>query len=296
MGQEHHHHHAHSAIQKLNSHSLTTAFYVGIVLNSLFVIVELIYGISQHSLSLLSDAGHNLFDVLCLVLALISVWLCKVKTSEQYAFGYKKVSIIVAFFNSAVLLISVFVIFYEAILRLKNPAPLQGKTIAIVALAGILVNGVSALFFLSHKQEDVNVKSAYWHLLADMLLSLAVCIGGVVIYYTGYTKIDALLSMLISVIIAWSSWKLLKESFELLIGKTPASVNKSEISKLILDTRGVKTLKLLRIWAVSTNEFAAHINVELEEGFSTASQQEIKVQICQSLKAKQITYLFWEIC
>lgn len=295
MGQEHHHHHAHSAIQKLNSHSLTTAFYVGIVLNSIFVIIELIYGISQHSLSLISDAGHNFFDVLCLILALISVWLCKVKTSEEYAFGYKKVSIIVAFFNSAVLLISVFVIFYEAILRLKNPAPLQGKTIAIVALAGILVNGISALFFLSHKQEDVNVKSAYWHLLADMLLSLAVCIGGVVIYYTGYTKIDALLSMLISVIIAWSSWKLLKESFELLIGKTPDSVNKKEIQQLIVLIEGVQQLYSIKIWAISTNEYAAQLNIVFKQDISRKRDIEIKEQIKQILNQRQITCVSWEM-
>lgn len=294
MGQGHQHHHAHSAIQKLNSHSLNTAFYVGIVLNSIFVIVELIFGISQHSLSLISDAGHNFFDVLCLVLALISVWLCKVRTSEEYAFGYKKVSIIVAFFNSAVLLISVFVIFYEAILRLKNPAPLQGKTIAIVALAGILVNGVSALFFLSHKQDDVNVKSAYWHLLADMLLSLAVCIGGVVIYFTGYTKIDALLSILISVIIAWSSWKLLKESFELLIGKTPASVNKREIQQLIAALEGVQQLHSIKIWAISTNEYAAQINVGFKQAFSGNSNIAIKKQIRHILIKKQIRYVYWE--
>ncbi len=295
MGQGHDHHHAHSAIQKLNSHSLTTAFYVGIVLNSIFVIIELIYGISQHSLSLISDAGHNFFDVLCLILALISVWLCKVKTSEEYAFGYKKVSIIVAFFNSAVLLISVFVIFYEAILRLKNPAPLQGKTIAIVALAGILVNGISALFFLSHKQEDVNVKSAYWHLLADMLLSLAVCIGGVVIYYTGYTKIDALLSMLISVIIAWSSWKLLKESFELLIGKTPDSVNKKEIQQLIVLIEGVQQLYSIKIWAISTNEYAAQLNIVFKQDISRKRDIEIKEQIKQILNQRQITCVSWEM-
>ncbi len=294
MGQGHQHHHAHSAIQKLNSHSLNTAFYVGIVLNSIFVIVELIFGISQHSLSLISDAGHNFFDVLCLVLALISVWLCKVRTSEEYAFGYKKVSIIVAFFNSAILLLSVFVIFYEAILRLKNPAPLQGKTIAIVALAGILVNGVSALFFLSHKQDDVNVKSAYWHLLADMLLSLAVCIGGVVIYFTGYTKIDALLSILISVIIAWSSWKLLKESFELLIGKTPASVNKREIQQLIAALEGVQQLHSIKIWAISTNEYAAQINVGFKQAFSGNSNIAIKKQIRHILIKKQIRYVYWE--
>jgi len=295
MGQEHHHHHhTHTAIQKLNSHSLTTAFYVGIVLNSLFVVVELIYGISQHSLSLISDAGHNFFDVLCLVLALMSVWLCKVKTSEEYAFGYKKVSIIVAFFNSAILLLSVFVIFYEAVLRLKNPAPLQGKTIAIVALVGILVNGISALFFLQHKQDDVNVKSAYWHLLADMLLSLAVCIGGVVIYFTGYTKIDALLSILISVIIAWSSWKLLKESFELLIGKTPASVNKREIQQLIAALEGVQQLHSIKIWAISTNEYAAQINVGFRQAFSGNSNIAIKKQIRHILIKKQITYVYWE--
>lgn len=295
MGQGHDHHHAHNAIQKLNSHSLTTAFYVGIVLNSIFVIIELIYGISQHSLSLISDAGHNFFDVLCLILALISVWLCKVKTSEDYAFGYKKVSIIVAFFNSAVLLISVFVIFYEAILRLKNPAPLQGKTIAIVALAGILVNGISALFFLSHKQEDVNVKSAYWHLLADMLLSLAVCIGGVVIYFTGYTKIDALLGILISVIIAWSSWKLLKESFELLIGKTPASVNKKEIQQLIVLIEGVQQLYSIKIWAISTNEYAAQLNIVFKQDISRKRDIEIKEQIRQILIQRQITCVSWEM-
>lgn len=286
--------HSHSPFQYLSSQSLTTAFYIGIALNSLFVIIELIFGISRHSLSLISDAGHNFFDVFCLVLALFSVWLCSIKTSDEFAFGYKKVSIVVAFFNSAVLLSSVVVIFYDAILRLYNPTPLEGKTIAGVAFAGILINGISAFFFLRHKNKDINVKSAYWHLLADALLSFAVCVGGILIYYTGYSKIDAWLSMLITVIIAWSSWKLLKESFELLIGKTPSTINKEEIQYWILEHEGIQEIKHLKIWAISTNEFVANIQIIFKQEMPVDQKEQTKEQIKKQLALHRITQIFWE--
>src|SRR5436190_18433073 len=156
---EHHHHHAKPLT------SINTAFIIGISLNFLFVVIEVIFGLSVHSLSLLSDAGHNLADVASLALSLLAFRLLKVKASEQYTYGYSKTTILAALFNAVILLVSIGAIGYEAMHRFFNPEPLPGKTIAIVAGIGIVINGLTAFMFFREKEKDLNIKSAYLHLL-----------------------------------------------------------------------------------------------------------------------------------
>src|SRR5258706_194960 len=207
MAHDHHHHH-----HAIEPRTVNVAFVIGISLNFLFVVIEVVVGLYIHSLSLLSDAGHNLADVAALSLSLLAYRLLKVKSNENYTYGYRKTSIIVALFNAMVLLVSIGAIAYEAAHRFFNPEPLPGTTIALVAGIGIIVNSVTALLFFRDRKKDLNVKSAYLHLMSDALVSLGLVIGGIIIYYTKWFWIDPVLSIIIAATILLSTWNLLKES------------------------------------------------------------------------------------
>src|SRR6478609_5167425 len=166
MSHDHHHDHSHTII------NLNRAFYIGIGFNFLFVLIEAGVGFYIHSLSLLSDAGHNLADVVALSLSLLAYRLTKMRSNENFTYGYRKTSILVALFNGMVLMVSIGAIAFEAIHKLSDPEPLPGTTIAWVAGVGIIVNGFTALMFLSDRKKDLNIKSAYLHMLADALISL----------------------------------------------------------------------------------------------------------------------------
>src|ERR1700744_5859532 len=176
MAGHHHHHdhdHDHSHVFGHHHHEapkldhLNTAFIVGIILNSAFVVIEVIAGFITHSLSLLTDAGHNLSDVAGLALALLAFKLSKVSSNSVYTYGYKRSTIIVSFFNAVILFASVGVIAYEAIMRFMNPEPISGSTMAFVSLGGIFVNAITAYLFVKDKDKDLNVKSAYLHMAMD---------------------------------------------------------------------------------------------------------------------------------
>lgn len=162
MSHQHHHEHHHGPVELTN---VNRAFIIGILLNFLFVLIEVFVGLYIHSLSLLSDAGHNLADVGALALSLLAFRLLKVKANDKYTYGYRKTSILTALFNAVILLVSIGAIAYEAIHRLLNPEPLPGYTIAIVAGIGIAINAFTAILFLKDKEKDINIKSAYLHLM-----------------------------------------------------------------------------------------------------------------------------------
>src|SRR6185436_9615910 len=184
---EHHHHHAEPLT------NISNAFIIGISLNFIFVVIEAVAGLYVHSLSLLSDAGHNLADVAALALSLLAFKLAKAKPTEEYTYGYSKTTILVALFNAVVLLVSIGAIAYEAAHRFLSPEPIPGKIIAIVAAIGILINATTALLFFREKEKDLNIKSAYLHLLSDAIVSLGIVIGGIIIVYTDFFWIDAAL-------------------------------------------------------------------------------------------------------
>src|ERR1041385_1679972 len=215
-----HHHHDHSA--KLAN--LNAAFIIGISLNLLLVIIQVIVGLIIHSLSLLSDAGHNFADVGSLAISLLAFQLLKVKSNKQYTYGYRKVSVLTALFNAMVLLVSIGAILYEAAHRIMNPEPIQGITIAIVSGIGIIVNVVSALFFLRDKDKDLNIKSAYLHLMSDAIISFGLVIGGIIIYFTNWFWIDSLLSVIVAVVILVSTWQLFKDSVRLSLDGVPHDI------------------------------------------------------------------------
>src|SRR4051812_11733824 len=222
---DHDHNHSHSHNIVLTS--VNTAFVVGICLNFLFVVIEAIVGLSIKSLSLLSDAGHNLADVGSLALSLLAFKLLKVKSNPRFTYGFRKSTVLVALFNSVILLLSIGAIVYEAVQRSFHPEPLPGKTIAIVAAVGIAINFLSALLFLKNKDQDLNIKSAYLHLMSDAVVSAGIVFGGIVIYFTGWYWIDPVVSIVIALIILSSTWSLLKDSLRLSLDGVPRDVDLS---------------------------------------------------------------------
>lgn len=285
-----HHHHNHSPTL-LN---VNTAFIVGIFLNFVFVVIEVIFGLLIHSLSLLSDAGHNLADVGALALSLLAYRLLKVKPNEHYTYGYRKTSILVALFNAVVLLVSIGAILFQAMHRLFHPEPLPGTTIAIVAGIGIIINSVTAILFLKDKEKDINIKSAYLHLLSDALVSLALVVGGIAIYYTNLFWIDSVLSIIIALVIFISTWSLLKNSLRLSLDAVPENINIKDIKAVALKVPGVIELHHIHIWAISTTENALTAHLVLSKNASAEEERQIKHELKHALYHKNIHHITLE--
>jgi len=250
---ENHHHHQHDSVNR--------AFLFGIALNIVFVVIECGFGLWVGSLSLLTDAGHNLGDVAGLVLVVLAIRLSKKKPNKKFTYGYGKTTILVALANAVTLLIAVGAIGWEAIGRLEHPQPVQGQTIAWVAFAGIIINGVTALLFMKNQDKDLNSKGAFLHMTADALVSLGVLVSGIIILYTQWFWLDAVISIVIMVVIVMSSWKLLKDSLRLTLDGVPSDINMEGIRKYLLGIKGVTGLHDLHIWAMSTNTTALTVHL-----------------------------------
>jgi cobalt-zinc-cadmium efflux system protein len=259
---EHSHTHDHSHLATLTN--VNGAFITGIALNSLFVVIEAVIGFSIHSLSLLSDAGHNLADVGSLALSLLAFRLLKVKSNDKYTYGYRKTTILAALLNGVILLISIGAIAYAAIQRFSNPVSLPGKTIALVAGIGIVVNFITAFLFMKNQEHDLNVKSAYLHMLADGLVSVGIMAGGFLIYFTGWYWIDPVISIIIVIVILAGTWGLLKESLALTLDAVPKDIDINDIKRNAEKIKGVKDLHHIHVWAISTTENAmtAHLVID----------------------------------
>lgn len=289
-GHAHHHHHDHSVTLT----NVNTAFIIGIVLNFAFVIVEVVTGLSIHSLSLLSDAGHNLADVASLGLSLLAFKLLKVRSNKEYTYGYRKTSILVALFNAMVLLLSIGAIVYEAVQRFFRPEPVQGTAIAIIAGIGIVINAVSALLFFRNKEDDMNIKSAYLHLMSDAVVSLGIVIGGIVILYTHWFWVDSVVSIVIALVILVSTWRLLKDSLRLSLDGVPADIHLDQIKTAAMKVKGVIDFHHVHIWAISTTENAltAHLVVPLTA--TIEEEQKIKHALRHELEHQNIQHITLE--
>lgn len=296
-GHSHHHHdhagHSHSHIPQITS--LNNAFIAGIILNLLYVLIQLTIGLRIHSLSLLSDAGHNFLDVAGLALAMLAFKLSKSKPTEKYTYGHKKASILISLFNAVVLLLSIGAIGYEAVFRFKHPEPLPGFTIAIVAFIGIVINAVSAFMFFREKDKDINVKSAFLHLAADALVSLGLVVGGIIIHYTHLYWIDPLISIVICVVIIISTWKLLNNSLRLSMDGVPENIDVEKVKEAVLKVEGVHELHHLHIWAISTTENALTTHIKVNETATMPEIEIIKKNVKHTLEHLNINHATLEI-
>lgn len=279
MSHAHHSHHHHT----IEAKQLNRVFIIGIALNAAFVVIEAIAGFATHSLSLLTDAGHNLSDVAALALSLFAFRLTQMKPNERFTYGYSKTTILVALLNAVVLFVAVGGIGYEAAQRFLHPKPLQGGAMAVVAAAGIIVNGVSALLFLRDKDKDLNVKGAYLHLVADALVSLGVVVAGVIIIFTQWYWVDSVVSLVIIAVIIYSTWGLLWDSLRLSLDAVPKSVNIEKVKSEILKIEGVRNIHHIHVWALSTQANAMTAHLVIDENFNATQEQHLKEAVKHEL-------------
>ena len=269
MSHKHSHQHSHA----INAESLNKAFIIGIVLNLAFVVIEFAAGFWFDSLALLSDAGHNLSDVVSLVLALLAFRLAKVKANERYTYGYKKSTILVSLLNAVILLVAVGAIVIESIHKLSNPAVVPGGAIAWVAGVGVLINAFTAFLFMKDKEKDLNVKGAYLHMAADALVSVGVLVAGIVISRTGWYIIDPIIGLIVAVVILISTWNLLHDSLRLTLDGVPTSINSQQVVESIRALPGIDDVHHIHIWAISTTENALTAHIVLKQA---EDMQEVK--------------------
>jgi cobalt-zinc-cadmium efflux system protein len=289
----HGHHHGHH--HTIDIQDVSRAFVIGIILNFLFVIIEVVVGLGVHSLSLLSDAGHNLADVASLAMALIALRLTKLKANEKYTYGYKKTTILVALMNAGILLVSIGAITYEAIQRIIHPQPLPGKVISIVAGIGILINASTALLFFRSKEKDLNVKSAFMHLISDAIVSAGLVIGGIIIYYTGLYRIDSILSIIIAVVILLSTWQLLKDSLRLSLDGVPEGIDLKKVKENIAKIDGIKDFHHIHVWALSTTENALTGHIVVAKNADMINIEKIKHNVKHELEHLNIIHATLEV-
>ena len=257
---EHHHHHHHSA----PSQSLNGIFILSIILNGLFVLIEAGVGLWQNSLSLLSDAGHNLSDVFSLLLVLIAFRLTKVQRNDRFTYGYRKSTILISLLNAVILLVAVGAIVIESIHKFNEPVEVNGIAVSWTAGVGILINGATALLLMRGQKSDLNVRGAFLHMAADTLVSVGVVISGIVIHYTGWTVIDPIVSLIIAAVILISTWELLSDSLRLAVDGIPEGVDLQEIEQLLVAEEHVKEAHHIHVWAISTTETALTAHVVLD--------------------------------
>jgi cobalt-zinc-cadmium efflux system protein len=243
------------------------AFLIATVLNFAFVVVEFAYGFIANSTALLADAGHNLSDVLGLVLAWGAASLSRRAPAGRYTYGLRSSSILAALANSMLLLVASGAIALEAVRRFMEPPPVAGLTVTIVAGIGILVNGISAVLFARGSQSDLNVRGAYLHMMADAAMSLVVVIAGVAIVFTGWNWLDPVASLAVVAAIVYGTWGLLSESLKLALSAVPGHVDPKAVDAYLRQCAGVTDVHDLHIWAMSTTECALTVHLVIPSGY-----------------------------
>lgn len=239
----------------------TLAFVIGIALNIAFVVVEAIYGYLSNSLALIADAGHNLSDVLALVLAWGATILAQRKPTRMKTYGLRRGTILAALISALLLLMTMGIVAWEAIGRINTNTIVNSKTIIIVAAVGVVINTITAFLFITDKNKDLNIKAAFYHMAADAGVSLGVVLAGIAIFVTGIYWLDPVVSLLIVFAIILGTWSLLKDSFNLAMDGVPKDIDPDEVRNFILSQNNVKEIHDLHIWAMSTTQVAltAHI-------------------------------------
>ncbi|TBW57969.1 cation transporter [Marinobacter halodurans] len=258
-----HHHHGHSHHAHGHAHGMehNRAFAIGILLNVIFVVVEVVYGILADSMALLADAGHNLSDVLGLVLAWGAAWLAQREATKWRTYGLKKTTILAALINALVLMVAIGGIAWESIRRFSEPTDVAGMTVIVVALIGVVINAATMMLFMAGQKEDLNIRGAFLHMAADAGVSLGVAVAGLAILWTGQTWIDPVVSLAIVAVILIGTWGLLKESLNLSLDAVPAGIDPDDVHAMLNDLPGVEGVHHVHIWGMSTTENAltAHV-------------------------------------
>ncbi|KGF72503.1 cobalt transporter [Neosynechococcus sphagnicola sy1] len=237
------------------------AFIIGITLNLALVVFQAISGVLAHSLALLTDAGHNLSDVLGLLLAWGANLLASRPPTQRFTYGLRRTSILAALANAIFLLVAVGAIAWEALQRFHEPAQVSGGVVIGVAIVGILVNTGTALLFLSGRKQDLNIRGAFLHLASDAIVSLGVVLAGIVIVVTGWNWIDPVVSLVISGVIIFGTWELLLDSVKLALDAVPEGLEPLAVRTYLTELPGVTQIHDLHIWGMSTSETALTVHL-----------------------------------
>ena len=247
------------------------AFGFGTALNVIFVIVEATFGYLSNSLALIADAGHNLGDVLALLLSWGATFLAQRKPTNTKTYGLRRGTILAAFISSLILLMTMSIVAWEALGRFSSPTEVNSTTIIIVAAIGVFINTATALLFLSSQKDDLNIKAAFIHMAADAGVSLGVVLAGIAIMFTSLLWIDPAISLLIVLVIIISTWSVFRDSFNLAMDGVPKGIDIDEVKEFILQQDGVIEIHDLHIWAMSTTQVA--LTTHLVRDSSTVDDQ-----------------------
>jgi cobalt-zinc-cadmium efflux system protein len=252
-----HHGHSHAPA------TFDRAFGIGVALNVAFVLIEGGCGVWINSMALLADAGHNLSDVISLLLAWFAIRLARREAHGRYTYGYGRATILSALANAILLVVACGGIVWEAIQRLREPAEVQGGVIMVVAFVGIIINGATALLFMRGNQHDTNIRGAFLHMAADAGVSLGVVLAGLVITFTHWLWLDPMISLVIVAVILWGTWGLLTDALNLALDAVPRSIDLERVRGYLMNIHEVVSIHDLHIWAMSSTETAltAHLLV-----------------------------------
>jgi cobalt-zinc-cadmium efflux system protein len=286
-----HHEHAHDHRDHAHHHAAASnkRYTIAIGLNLGFVAVEAAAGFVANSTALLSDAAHNLSDVLGLALAGGAAWLAKRQAGAQRTYGFSKATVLAALANALVLVIACGAILWEAATRMFAPEATQPVLIVAVAAAGVAINGATAMLFLRGRKEDVNVRGAYLHMLTDAGVSAAVIIAGAAIYFTGLQWIDPAISVGVVALIVWSTWGLLRESLDLAMDAAPARIDVARVRSYLAQQPGVTAVHDLHVWAMSATTPALTAHLVRPDGGDDAFLAQVAEGITRTFGISHVT-------
>jgi len=279
----HNHDHSHQHDHESHHHQISNynfAFAIGVILNAGFVIIEISYGVVAGSLALIADAGHNLSDVLSLLLAWGASLLATKSATEKRTYGFRKITIMASLVSAVFLLVALGGITWEAVNRFSNPKPVEGMTVITIAAIGVVINTVTALFFMSGQKHDLNIRGAFLHMLADAAVSLGVVVAGIVIMFKGWLLIDPVISLLIVIVILIGTWSLLRDSMNLALDSVPKHVDIAGIKEYLTHLDNVAQIHDLHVWAMSTTEVALSVHLKMvDDSLSNNFLPEIQQQL-----------------
>jgi len=239
------------------------AFAIAVGVNLAFTAVEAIYGVLSGSLALIADAGHNLSDVLGLLLAWGASALAARPATQRRTYGFRKASILGALGSALLLLVGIGGMAWEAIGRIAHPAPVQGMTVMVVAGIGVLVNAGTAALFMAGQRSDINIRGAFLHLAADAAVSVGVVIAGALILYTGWLIVDPVMSLIVAAVILVGTWSLLRESLDLAMDAVPKEIDLAQVREFLEGLAEVREIHDLHVWPLSTTETALSVHLVL---------------------------------
>ena len=258
---------------------------IALSITLLMMVAEVIGGLLSNSLALLSDAGHMLTDNLALLLSFFAMTFASLPATERKTYGFYRLEILAAFVNGIVLVLISIYIMYQAYLRMVHPQPVQGMLMLIIAVIGLVANIVGALVLFKHSHNSLNIRGAYLHIVGDALSSVGVVIGGVIIIYTGWYLIDPILSCLISLVIIYGAWSLVKESVNILLESAPAHINIDAIAAEIAKIEGVREAYHIHLWTITSGVYALSAHVLIDDRL-VSNSRELSDQIRTLLSEK----------